>query len=1119
MTVLLTTSRHPPRGSAFTDWCAIEAPAPPCEAERQTPNLARKLEEALESVFPQWLALGRTLGEDASAILAHAPTGGNNVSDLGLMLAWTKLVATWAADARTTLVMCDDPWMFRHLSSLPGVTAGKAPPLWSRRLRLALRGVLARTKAAAAMAANHVALRHLRRRIKPGAAALLVYGHPDSDTRGYDAYFSTLMRERPDMVRVLHVDCPRARARQLTGHGRTTTLHAFGGLFQALALVFARWRPGPEHRDGPCGWLVRRAAALEGSTATPAMIRWQVICQRKWLAAARPAAVAWPWENHSWERDFVRAAHGLGVRTIGYQHATFGKQELNHSNRSNPDGDASLPQVIVCNGRPWRDRLIRFGLPEDRLKIGGAWRYGDMKRLRFDPQGAVFVALPADETIAAQMIAAIAPLAEAGWRFLVKDHPLTPIAFAETAGLSRCRQPLERQDHVRVVVYAGTSVGLEALLRGLPAIRFQPTGKVPSEVLPDGWETPTAAADELGAALSEATPPPPRDPRSVFAAVDRNLWRTLFPYPANREPAPPPVDDSPLRALKRKTGHVLGDSVLRRWLIGRATGRHPAPPPFVPHRPPYLNTAGLPREEPRTDRLREMVPSPPQSVLAMALPGTKLDLWPGDEKWVFAESLGDLETWLGLQRFAWLPLAGPDVDGAWVQRLWDTWKDYFGTADGGWAWHPYTAAERAVNLLEFARRHGLPAPLDETAARLADHARIIAEGLEYFGEHHTGNHLANNGRGLFLIGLALGMEGAADRGGEILVNEARRIFRPSGVLREGSSHYHLLVTRWYAGAWLAARRHGRPETEALEHVVRRALKVIPRLTLPAGLPLIGDVSPDCPPDHLAGLVPGQDPRNGWTGLLDPAERSALAALRDGADPASPGELAGDGWLRADFGPWAGLWHAARHGWSPMPGHGHQDCGGFELHFETEPLFIDPGRGAYGDSGEAAYFGSALAHNVVMVDDQDPYPANRPYYGDAFRRLLGGDPPALRRNGDTVSLTHHGFGRLAGAGAVTRRWRFTGTRMTLSDAVEGRGRHRIRRRFHTPCQVTMVPGGVVLTGVNGTYRLSGTDDDRITVRPTTRWRAYGEGEPATVIDLIRETTLPWTARVTVEAVKP
>ena len=90
-----------------------------------------------------------------------------------------------------------------------------------------------------------------------------------------------------------------------------------------------------------------------------------------------------------------------------------------------------------------------------------------------------------------------------------------------------------------------------------------------------------------------------------------------------------------------------------------------------------------------------------------------------------------------------------------------------------------------------------------------------------------------------------------------------------------------------------------------------------------------------------------------------------------------------------------------------------------LSYRGLSVFVDPGRGAYGDSGEAAYFGSALAHNVVMVDHQDPYPANRPYYGDAFRRLLGGDPPELRHNGDTVSLTHHGFGRLAGAGAVRR----------------------------------------------------------------------------------------------------
>ena len=64
-------------------------------------------------------------------------------------------------------------------------------------------------------------------------------------------------------------------------------------------------------------------------------------------------------------------------------------------------------------------------------------------------------------------------------------------------------------------------------------------------------------------------------------------------------------------------------------------------------------------------------------------------------------------------------------------------------------------------------------------------------------------------RGLYRLGLDLGLDACADLGGLILVEEAGRIFLPSGVLREGSSHYHLLAARNYADAWLAARAHDR----------------------------------------------------------------------------------------------------------------------------------------------------------------------------------------------------------------------------------------------------------------------------------------------------------------------
>ena len=88
----------------------------------------------------------------------------------------------------------------------------------------------------------------------------------------------------------------------------------------------------------------------------------------------------------------------------------------------------------------------------------------------------------------------------------------------------------------------------------------------------------------------------------------------------------------------------------------------------------------------------------------------------------------------------------------------------------------------------------------ETLTFLSHHGAAIFSHLEYFIENNTGNHLANNGRGLFLGGLELSLDQWADVGGRILIEEGRRIFTSNGLLREGSSHYHLLVTRWYASA-------------------------------------------------------------------------------------------------------------------------------------------------------------------------------------------------------------------------------------------------------------------------------------------------------------------------------
>ncbi len=561
-------------------------------------------------------------------------------------------------------------------------------------------------------------------------------------------------------------------------------------------------------------------------------------------------------------------------------------------------------------------------------------------------------------------------------------------------------------------------------------------------------------------------------------------------------------------AFLRKFRQLASDPVLRRWLAGRAVGRWPGEPSYTAHRPPYLSEPGVLPSEPGTMDFAELPTAMPTSPLTLSLAGHEIRLEPGDENNVFDRRFDDQEIYLALHRFAWLPIIDEGFTPAWLGALWKAWRDSHGEPYDGWSWHPYTASERLVNMIRYGRRHGLPAPLADTLAILGRHGPVILARLEYFGAQYTGNHLANDGRGLFLGGLALDIPEWADIGGRILTAEAERIFSPSGILREGSSHYHLLLTRSYAECWLAARAAGRPDTHDLEAITEKALSVIPALSLPGGFPLVGDISPDCPPEHLLGLL-DTSLDVGWIGRLEPADRLALRQLMSGVVPDDPHA---DGWLRADIQGWAGLWHAAPHGWSTMPGHGHQDCGSFEMHFDGEAVFVDPGRGAYGENGEAVRYCSAAVHNSLIVDDDNPYAANRPYYDDTFRRLVGGEAPVLSLQDDVITLCHSGFGRLRGGGKICRKWLPGPNGLDIVDRVEGRGRHRVRRHLVTPHAVTEENDGVLITGDKNSYRIRA--DTAPSVSAMMAWRAYGQGLPATSICFDVNARLPWEGRINV-----
>lgn len=540
----------------------------------------------------------------------------------------------------------------------------------------------------------------------------------------------------------------------------------------------------------------------------------------------------------------------------------------------------------------------------------------------------------------------------------------------------------------------------------------------------------------------------------------------------------------------RKIQQLRADSTLRAWLIGRAFGKWSNSSVFTPHQPPYLSSqlpllSEIPTVEDEIQAINERSLS---ISIDIALPGETITLSSQNPGALFDQVFDDIETELGAHRFAWLDHPGVNVDPNWTAAIWQIWVDRFGGNKSGWAWHPYTATERAINILNFASQYGWPGDADQTRALIAAHAPAIARQLEYFGEHNTSNHLANNGRGLFTIGAMLELPNATEMGMDILVHEAARIFMPSGILRENSSHYHALYARRYQECAMLAHKKSIKGADQLSLIADRAMDVLAHLRLPGGMPLVGDISPDITPSNLLATMD--------TKLSD-------------------GTFSADGWLRVDQHDWHGLWHCAPAGWSEMPGHGHQDVGSFELHWRKERVIVDPGRGRYGETGEASHYRSAEVHNGLTIDGHDPYPPNKPYYTSAFRESVCGMPPTLACSNDDVRLEFDGYTRLNQIGRVTRNWAFDETIATITDAVAGKGHAKVCRQFVTPLAAKITDDGVILIGINSSFIIRTSMEAKI--QPITIWHAYGHGEPGSAIVFDEVVSLPWQDDLMIEVI--
>lgn len=422
------------------------------------------------------------------------------------------------------------------------------------------------------------------------------------------------------------------------------------------------------------------------------------------------------------------------------------------------------------------------------------------------------------------------------------------------------------------------------------------------------------------------------------------------------------------------------------------------------------------------------------------------------------------------------------------------------------------------------------------------HAEFIAGNLER--AEVNGNHYLTDGVGLVFLGCFFRQLRGSSRwlqtGTAIVFGEIALQTSSDGVDFEKSVPYHRLVTEGFLTAYLVLRSAGHTVPPDCWERLSKMLEFTAAYTKPSGLaPLIGDADDgrmqtfgrQALNDHrylaACGAVlfdrPGLKAAAGafpdeafW--LLGPDAANTFDAMRTDETSVLASRAFFDGGF---FVMRARRSHAivdcGEVGMHGLGGHGHNDILGFELVLDGLALVTDCGAYLYTASERwRNWFRSTAAHNVVQVDDEE---LNGIMPGDLWRLRYQAEPSAVEwTDGDEAVRFrggHSGYAKRPSPVACDRTIVLDKTApvFVIRDRISGKGRHRVRSRFHLDPAVRAAPteSGVVLNASGRAANFVTSDADAAAIRIEGTWVSpgYGRKVDTSCIVVDRDVDLPVT----------
>ena len=443
--------------------------------------------------------------------------------------------------------------------------------------------------------------------------------------------------------------------------------------------------------------------------------------------------------------------------------------------------------------------------------------------------------------------------------------------------------------------------------------------------------------------------------------------------------------------------------------------------------------------------------------------------------------------------------------------LGDTIDEDIISAVGGWiaspppkadqAWETYSCCERIANLtvlLSCFPKMQDDFERDHLITFYTDHGNWILSHLEYYGLEQTNNHFFNNGRALIIAGVVLNHQPWIEAGLNIFRKFAPLLFGIDGFLREGSSHYQLVVAGWYFdGLKFAQTKVNFVESDPLiqlAYLVGAACQQF-AVALPDMATHIGDISPDIHPKlSLARLIAL------YSHWLASSQTDSGLVSRSSKEWFFT-HIATDTVIAR----WVKEWPL---GWTT---HAHADLGSFVWRHQNKWILVDPGRIDYTAKGNQQLW--AKSHNTILINGVPPLSESVLSSGIWYPKFYTHAQIESAAYGEgKLTLTHDGFCRVIPSLIHTRKLSLTDRGLTVVDSLQGSGVVKVQFIWNFPPEFSLLKNNLIGDGevqVDLVCKDSRQTFHRVQPEQYTYSRSYGDGVPAYRMIMNCELDLPFS----------